>query len=108
MSLSRTFMERRRYIRRTMNALKSKPCLDCGHSFLPCVMEFDHRDASEKEHDVAYLIGGGAALQRILREAEKCDLVCANCHRVRTWERAKGKRTIAAKNEPQLSLLEIA
>jgi len=49
-------------------------------------MDFDHRDASKKIAAVSRLIGR-AGRARILVEAEKCDVVCANCHRMRTYRR---------------------
>jgi hypothetical protein len=46
-------------------------------------MDFDHRDPSQKRARVTAMIGR-AGTARILAEAAKCDIVCANCHRVRT------------------------
>lgn len=64
--------------------LKSKPCTDCGRSFPAVCMDFDHRDPSSKVLAVSHMVSLGYSLQRILDEIDKCDLVCANCHRVRT------------------------
>lgn len=66
--------------------LRDRPCLDCGVRFLPFVMEFDHRDPTEKRFEITRMIGR-AGLTRILAEAAKCDIVCANCHRERTLRR---------------------
>jgi hypothetical protein len=49
-------------------------------------MDFDHRDPAKKASRVTSLVGR-AGIQRILAEVEKCDIVCANCHRLRTFER---------------------
>jgi hypothetical protein len=49
-------------------------------------MDFDHRDPTSKRSAVTRMIGR-AGTQRILDEAAKCDIVCANCHRLRTFER---------------------
>ena len=68
---------------------KSKPCLDCGGYFHPEAMDFDHREGEEKSFCISYTgkrIGKG----RLLSELAKCDLVCANCHRVRTARRRAG------------------
>jgi hypothetical protein len=69
-----------------LDQLRDVPCADCGNRFPPCSMDFDHRDPAQKRSTVPSLIGraGDAA---ILAEAAKCDIVCANCHRVRTHER---------------------
>jgi hypothetical protein len=49
-------------------------------------MDFDHREATAKAGRVTGMIGR-AGNARILAEVAKCDIVCANCHRVRTFER---------------------
>jgi len=54
-------------------------------------MDFDHRDPSTKTARVPALVGR-AGIRRILAEVAKCDIVCANCHRLRTFER-RSKRT---------------
>jgi len=51
-------------------------------------MDFDHRPSEVKEHGVTRMIGR-AGTERILREVAKCDIVCANCHRARTFERRR-------------------
>jgi len=63
---------------------KQKPCQDCGVQFDPVCMDFDHRNPEEKVMDVGFMVVGRYAKQRILDEIAKCDLVCANCHRLRT------------------------
>lgn len=68
--------------------LKRKPCLDCGRSFPPVCMDFDHRPGTVKSIDVARLVSQGPAI--MLEEIEKCDLVCSNCHRIRTHQRRHG------------------
>ena len=67
-------------------AIKSLPCTDCGMKYPPCVMEFDHRPDEDKHFDVSrrYV---WFAKERVLQEIAKCDLVCANCHRLRTCSR---------------------
>lgn len=66
-----------------LDRLRDVPCADCGGRFPPCAMDFDHRDPAKKESRVPAMIGR-AGDARILAEAAKCDIVCANCHRVRT------------------------
>jgi len=57
----------------------STPCLDCGGSFRPCQMDFDH--LGSKVANIARLVAGPSA--QLEEELRKCHLVCANCHRVR-------------------------
>ena len=52
-------------------------------------MEFDHRDPAEKSQGVTRMVGR-ASLKRIMAEVAKCDVVCANCHRMRTFVRREG------------------
>jgi hypothetical protein len=63
-------------------AAKAKPCMDCGYSFPACVMQFDHV-RGEKVMNIAALRTRGN-LQKIIDEIAKCDVVCANCHAIRT------------------------
>ena len=72
-----------------VRALKDKPCVDCGGIFPSCAMDFDHRDPSRKIANVSKLAHSAEAQDKILREIAKCDLVCANCHRVRTYNRQR-------------------
>jgi hypothetical protein len=55
-------------------------------------MDFDHRDASTKKQQVTRMIGR-AGLATILAEVAKCDIVCANCHRLRTYNRRESMRS---------------
>lgn len=71
---------------RLLNELRSVPCLDCGGRFAVVSMEFDHRDPASKRSAVSRLIGRTSTV-RLLDEVAKCDIVCANCHRLRTFLR---------------------
>lgn len=62
--------------------LKSGPCADCGLRFHPVCMDFDHRDPSEKVRNISAMVAQN--WETIEIEIAKCDLVCANCHRIRT------------------------
>lgn len=61
--------------------LSNNPCVDCGEDN-PILLEFDHRDPSTKSFNLAS--GKSFAFDKILKEIDKCDVVCANCHRKRT------------------------
>lgn len=62
-----------------------KPCHDCGFVFDPAAMDFDHI-SDNKEFNVSSLARSGS-IKSITKEILKCELVCANCHRVRTKNR---------------------
>ena len=59
-------------------------------------MELDHRDDTIKEAAVADLVSKGCTDARLLEEIEKCDVVCANCHRMRTYQRLCEKASVPA------------
>jgi hypothetical protein len=63
--------------------IKDVPCADCGVKYPPPVMEFDHRVPEDKVLPVATMVSTCYSLDAVLKEIEKCDLVCANCHRMR-------------------------
>lgn len=72
-----------------LQSLKSVPCADCGVTYPYYVMDFDHRPGFEKEVDMnrqARWIGEA----RLQAELAKCDVVCSNCHRIRTHSRNEG------------------
>ncbi len=72
-------------VKAAVNLIKeSTPCLDCHKYYPACVMEFDHV-RGEKEAAVAQSWHLGWSLERTMREIEKCELRCANCHRVKTY-----------------------
>lgn len=79
-------------IRRFLIKEKSNPCKDCGQVYPHYVMEFDH--LKDKDGDIANFASLGWSLKRVKNEIEKCDLVCANCHRIRTYKRKSRSTTI--------------
>lgn len=78
---------RRKQIRGAVNAHKSQPCMDCKGKFHVVCMDFDHRDGVEKLDNVATMVAEGRPLGLIEAEIAKCDVVCSNCHRIRTLMR---------------------
>ena len=73
--------------REWMNSLKEGvPCADCGEVFPVFVMHWDHLPGFEKVGAIGSMIGRRREL--ILEELKKCELVCANCHVMRTVTRA--------------------
>jgi hypothetical protein len=85
----RSYLDRnlRSYARRRelVVAAKLKPCADCGVQYPYYVMDFDHRDASSKLFALNSV--HWQTIKSILKEIEKCDVVCSNCHRERTYRR---------------------
>jgi hypothetical protein len=83
--------ERRRrqlnWARLISDAYKIAPCCDCGQQYPAMVMEFDHRDPETKSEEIAVLVRKRPLPSVLFAEIAKCDLVCANCHRMRTLTR---------------------
>ena len=65
------------------------PCADCGLHYYPCQMDFDHLPQYTKVMDVSQA-ARHCSLERLKNEIAKCEIVCSNCHRLRTWERKIG------------------
>jgi len=59
---------------------KGRTCSECGEERWQC-LDFHHRDQSDKKESISDMARGGYSLETLLREIEKCDLTCANCHR---------------------------
>jgi hypothetical protein len=55
-------------------------CMKCSGEFPAYVFDFHHRDPSEKEGSVGKLCS--SSWENIVKELDKCDLLCANCHRI--------------------------
>lgn len=62
---------------------KSGSCADCGVDYPPYVLEFDHLNPVDKVQDVGEMVNRRFSRKKIVEEIEKCDLVCANCHKTR-------------------------
>ena len=71
-----------------IDLLKAYPCSDCGGTFPPECMDFDHvrgtkRFTMAKSYNVTMI--------ERRQELAKCELVCANCHRIRTHQQRQEK-----------------
>ena len=76
--------ERRERHRKAIQDLKERtPCADCGGRFPYYVMDFDHR--GQKSFSLASPVMQ-CSLKTLMKEVAKCDIVCANCHRIRTHQ----------------------
>ena len=73
-----------------INKYGGVPCMDCGGVFDFVAMDFDHRPEETKEFGIGTLgqyVATPERLAKVEKEIAKCDLVCSNCHRVRTKKR---------------------
>jgi hypothetical protein len=65
----------------------SKGCADCGYNTNGVALQFDHM--GDKKGNVSNLIRSDYAWSTIMDEINKCEVVCANCHAVRTKSRGQ-------------------
>lgn len=63
--------------------LQDKKCAHCPEND-PIVLEFDHIDRTEKEHQIGTMVLKNYSWNTILEEIKKCQILCANCHRKKT------------------------
>ena len=85
-----TDRQHRAYLVKYIQELKSStPCMDCKESFPYYVMDFDHV-RGRKHKNVMELIPT-LSKKKIDEEIAKCEIVCSNCHRVRTHNRKSNK-----------------
>jgi hypothetical protein len=81
--------KRRKEIREVIHRNKSErgfKCLDCRTVYPAVVLDFDHRADEQKLFAISNAVqSGGLKLARLQAEIDKCDLVCANCHRIRHY-----------------------
>lgn len=95
-------LRKKRYIQERenwLNFIKDQPCADCGIKYPPFVMDFDHKDGYAKIGSVSWLAKHNtSSFEKIKKEIEKCDLVCANCHRIRTHARILKVKTATVAN----------
>ena len=66
------------------------PCMDCGNNYPQECMDFDHRPGESKQNNVGTMVSHGHGRESVMAEIAKCDIVCANCHRIRTRKRRDG------------------
>lgn len=53
-------------------------CKKCGENH-PATIDFHHK--KDKENQVAQMVHWGYSIDKIKNEIEKCQVLCANCHR---------------------------
>ena len=65
--------------------LKRKACITCGENDIR-VLELDHIDSSQKTFNISQAVRIGKTWQQVLEEIKKCQILCANCHKIKTAE----------------------
>lgn len=63
---------------------ESRACEDCGFTGPSWVFDFNHRDPKTKDFNISKAVNSGLSKERVMKEIEKCEFLCANCHRKKT------------------------
>lgn len=74
------------------NIKASTPCMDCNNTFPSECMDFDHVRGVKLGNVSKW--GPNGSTRKLAEEIAKCELVCANCHRIRTKKRQIEKRLV--------------
>lgn len=79
----------RAQMRAMVDAAKARPCTMCGGEFPPRAMDLHHRDPAAKAFNIGTFVSksgkaghGESRAEALAREIAKCDVLCANCHRL--------------------------
>jgi len=81
-SPSLTKAMRRKLAKNRFKLLAGGKCKTCGYSKCLDALEFHHRNPKEKKFKLSSaMYGEGFSQEEIVAEINKCDLLCANCHR---------------------------
>ena len=78
-----SFRSRKRNLQYVVDYLKENGCVDCGNRDFR-VLEFDHVDRADKIKAVSDFTRGGYSIDKLKKEMEKCEVRCANCHRIKS------------------------
>jgi hypothetical protein len=73
---------RRQEHKKIIDDIRSKGCCECGETH-PAVLDFHHIDPSDKDFVIAKYSEYG--LETLLKELNKCIVICSNCHRKMHW-----------------------
>ena len=78
--------DHRSKIRKYIQEYKSKQtCADCKENYPYWILEFDHLD--NKKFNIGKYQNNTVSLRRVKEEIKKCEVVCSNCHKNRTFQR---------------------
>jgi hypothetical protein len=79
---TRQYQQNRKHL---LNQMKvDRGCAHCGYNAHPAALDWDHIDRSTK----SFLISQDSKRSwgKLMEEVDKCQVLCANCHRIHTYE----------------------
>jgi len=77
--------ERKRILAEVRRIKSETPCSDCKRKYPYYVVHFDHigTDKIDKINRMVYT----SSYDKVMKEIAKCEVVCSNCHHIRTFRR---------------------
>jgi transcriptional antiterminator len=84
-TLDRTHKSRRLIMEFLSQYKEDRGCMDCGEMYPYFILQFDH--VNGKEFQISNHSRHTGSLEKIKQEVEKCEVVCGNCHALRTYMR---------------------
>ena len=85
-TIERNSSRRNKIVRFIQEYKAGKKCADCGENYPYWILEFDH--LKDKNFTIAQFRCTTMSLEIVKEEIEKCDVVCSNCHKNRTFNRS--------------------
>ena len=84
-TMTRTKDKRNKIIKYIQEYKTGKMCTDCKEEYPYWILEFDH--LYDKSFTISSFSNFTNSLDRIIEEISKCEIVCSNCHKNRTFNR---------------------
>ena len=83
------FITRSKERRQLIQQIKlSRGCADCGYNKHHAALQFDHVPGRKYQHNsLGFVLG--STLKKLLDELDLLDVVCSNCHSIRTFDRGQ-------------------
>jgi hypothetical protein len=78
--------------------LINSKCVDCGDTRWQ-VLDFDHVRGT-KHNNISNMVHNGSSIKKLQEEIEKCEVRCANCHRIKTSEQLEYYPYLKDTNHP--------
>lgn len=72
-------MEKRTTNKKILVEYKGGKCIKCGYNENIEALQFHHRNPKDKEYNISEEMKN-KKIDELKKEADKCDLLCANCH----------------------------
>ena len=66
-------------------------CSQCSESH-PACLEFHHRDSKTKDKEVSMMLQSTISKEKLMKEIEKCDVLCSNCHKKHHYNERMNKK----------------